>query len=477
MKKTAFLIGLMFALMAGVQGQNLEDALRYSNFTGASTARSLALGGAFSSLGGDFYSLSSNPAGLGVYRKSEFTFTPLVAYSVSNTGFNSGNYSDFDYDLGISNLGLIGSFRTGKESGWLYANFGFGYNQTNRFNQVAFMKTSSANSSLLDDWVNDANQDVWSYIGNDLASRSDLIFLNDNSDWSNDFIGTNYGQVQRRSIEESGHTGEYLFSAGANYNNQLYLGATFGITAVHFKQSLNHYESDLNDQIDIFNSFTYQSDLKTSGSGFDFKFGAIFTPINWVRFSASVHSPVFYSLHDSYSASLTANLDLDNESPVYSSGDYDYDLITPPKLVTGASFILGKIALVSVDYEMLDYSLARLRNGGDGYTFDFENEQIQAVYQLSHNIKLGTEFRLGGVSLRAGYANYGSPYQSDEINSDAGSEVYSGGIGINNNDFYIDFGYAYSTTTQSYFLYQFPQTSANIESIHHRLLMTLGFRF
>ena len=48
--------------------QNEVDALRYSLFDNYSTARVSALGGSFSSLGGNIGSVTLNPATLGVYR-------------------------------------------------------------------------------------------------------------------------------------------------------------------------------------------------------------------------------------------------------------------------------------------------------------------------------------------------------------------------------------------------------------------------
>jgi hypothetical protein len=68
-----FIIGIA-CIQASAQNQ--VDALRYSQIYPGGTARSTAMGGAFGALGGDFYSASLNPAGLGVYRSSEFTFTP-----------------------------------------------------------------------------------------------------------------------------------------------------------------------------------------------------------------------------------------------------------------------------------------------------------------------------------------------------------------------------------------------------------------
>ena len=42
------------------------------------TARSMAMAGAFTSLGADLSSMSINPAGLGMYRHSDLSITPLV---------------------------------------------------------------------------------------------------------------------------------------------------------------------------------------------------------------------------------------------------------------------------------------------------------------------------------------------------------------------------------------------------------------
>ena len=49
------------------------------------TARSMALGGAFTSLGADLASMSINPAGLGMYRRNEIALTPMMTFQSSET--------------------------------------------------------------------------------------------------------------------------------------------------------------------------------------------------------------------------------------------------------------------------------------------------------------------------------------------------------------------------------------------------------
>ena len=80
MKRYILIIaGILFLFSAG-EAQNEVDALRFSQHYPVGTARSVGLGGAVGALGGDFTSLSVNPAGIGLYRQSEinlFTLTLL----------------------------------------------------------------------------------------------------------------------------------------------------------------------------------------------------------------------------------------------------------------------------------------------------------------------------------------------------------------------------------------------------------------
>ena len=48
-----------------------------TNF-GFGTARSMAMAGAFTSLGADMSAMGINPAGLGMYRSNEISITPMI---------------------------------------------------------------------------------------------------------------------------------------------------------------------------------------------------------------------------------------------------------------------------------------------------------------------------------------------------------------------------------------------------------------
>ncbi len=70
MKRTGLIILIVISISAGVYGQNVDDALRYSQIFYSGTARFNSMGGAFTALGGDISTLSQNPAGIGVFRSS-----------------------------------------------------------------------------------------------------------------------------------------------------------------------------------------------------------------------------------------------------------------------------------------------------------------------------------------------------------------------------------------------------------------------
>ena len=75
-------------------------------------------------------------------------------------------------------------------------------------------------------------------------------------------------------------------------------------------------------------------------------------------------------------------------------GDYDYKLETPMKAIFSAAYVIGKAGLISVDYEYVDYSTMKLRDGGDGYNFLDENQAIEEAYKAVGNLHIGAEYRV-----------------------------------------------------------------------------------
>jgi len=440
------------------------------------------MGGAFSSLGGDLSSITINPAGAGIYTSSEFTFTPSFYYSSTTSKYNDSKNYDYKYNVNINNIGFVLSSGKLSDDNISTFNFAFGYNRLNNFNNRLLISGVNNTSSYTDYFAQLANGNSPSNLNNFAEGMAWDAYLIDTVNYGTSYKShfDSYGETQRRSVSSKGGSGNYYAAVGLSYQKKLYIGASLNVDVVNYTESSIYDESDPNDSITDFNSFTYSQYLKTEGSGFNMKLGIIARPVNWFRFGAAIHSPTFYKLKDSYNSELTSNFNTSYMSKSLSSknGIYEYQLNTPFKANAGLAFIIKKMAIISIDYEYIDYSTARLR--ANDYPFYNENNTIETAYIATGNIKAGLEYRLGPISLRAGYAMYGSPYRSDLSNSDATLTSYSGGFGVRTNDMFFDLTYILTQKSENYYLYNPENISinpANIEYNTSRIVATLGLRF
>lgn len=62
-------------------GRTADDVARYSYLQQGGSARYLGAGGAFGALGAEFGTVSSNPAGLALFRTDELVLTPSIRFS------------------------------------------------------------------------------------------------------------------------------------------------------------------------------------------------------------------------------------------------------------------------------------------------------------------------------------------------------------------------------------------------------------
>ena len=165
MKKLIIIITALIVITE-VFAQNDIDALRYSQTEFGGSSRSVATGGAFGALGGDFGSLSINPAGIAVYRESEFTFTPAFYSSFSNSEYLGSNNFESKYNFNFSNIGGVVSYiykesnegkTTPRTQGWVSSNFGIGFNRIKNFNNRIYFEGLNNTNSIVDRYVEQAN--------------------------------------------------------------------------------------------------------------------------------------------------------------------------------------------------------------------------------------------------------------------------------------------------------------------------------
>lgn len=484
------LISLVFTFNIG-KAQTIDEALKYSQIFYGGTARFLAMGGAFTALGGDLSVLSQNPAGLGVFRSMEINFSPQMYYNLSQTEYNGETGSDYVYQFNTSQLGLVYPLLSNDNTDGLAGiNFAYAYNKTNNFNANTIISGVNTNSSMVDYWASFANDTYYT----DLQGAEGMAFevwLIDTVSGSGgynyattfsqygDNTNSTYGQTIRRLITNEGYSGEHAFSASVNFSHKLYVGVTVGLNKLYSVNTYEHLEADNDNVIFDFKNFTYTDVVETEGSGLSLKLGVIIRPVEMLRLGFSFHAPTIYRLNEYYYDDIRS--EFDTGDPYTFQNDayrFTYTLTSPLRAMAGAAVQLGKLGLISADYEFVDYRMARFSRASDDYNYYNENQDIKDIFDVAHNIRLGSEFRLKPLYLRAGYAIYGSAFAQGEDNDDNIHSVYSGGIGIKQSNFFFDLAYSISNNTQNYFMYNHPDINpAEITYNKHRMTATLGMRF
>ena len=485
MKKITIAITLITTVFA-LSAQNEIDALRYSQQDLFGNARFAAMSGAFGALGGEFSSLSYNPAGIGMYQSNELTFTP--SFSLNNTKSYSTLSSIDEYKMGIdiSNLGLVYCIQK-DNSEWKRINIGLGWNQLASYQRNVRIEAENSSSSLADkilELANGNNINDLNRFHTSLAFWTDLIDLADNSvdtvtNWyTNDngnyisHIRGNSNKLQQKVIRSNGSENEFVFSAGGSYNENLYIGATVGLPRINYHEKSTYTEDSFEDTINGLQEFNYEEELSVYGSGVNLKLGAILRISEQLKLAGAVHTPTLYSMEETYSTSLTTHFESERYAESSPYNYFKYDLITPWKAIISASAVLNKKIIISADYEVIDYTFSEM-NSYD-YSFDTENDAIKETYIKTENIRLGAEANIKPFILRGGYSKYGSPLE----NKDFSRERFSFGLGLNNGAYFFDLAYILSQSINEHKLYSDDYINPiNLANTNHNVIFTLGFRY
>ncbi len=500
MKRIIFLSFILFIHLCAI-AQTVDDAVRYSLSKYSSTARSSAMGGAFGALGGDFSSISINPAGLGIYRAAELTFSSNLR--MSNT--KSSGLEEDKLSFSVDNIGAVFVFNDNRSKrGWQGINFAVGYNSMNNFNNRGMSRVLKSDNSYLDAWAEKAEQNPNNLnpFEEGLAKYHGLIVYNEEYENFDTWLSReehNFDFVDKHHfIKEEGHQGEYVFAIGTNYSNKLFLGLNIGVQQIYYRSNSYYYEDILrnanNDNSDLLN-FSYYNFLETTGDAINAKFGAIYKASNNLRLGIAYHSPTYYNMREVYYSTIESSFVNPDETYYDESdiGQSDYNFQTPSRTILSAAYIFGKRGILSVDYEVIDYSKSKFESKSYGYYSDrkyFNDLTEEVAYNLksTYNLKVGGEYRVNSnISLRAGYALYNSPYKEINGNNNINRELLSGGIGFRQANFFMDISFVntrfdeYSTYYAVYAVddpkYDIISEAIKTRNNFNDVKITFGFKF
>lgn len=479
------------------------------------TARYVGMGGAMEALGADISTISTNPAGIGLFRKGQVSLSAgFVAQQGETT---TPSFSDIKASIdgnktnaSLDQAGFVYAMPTG--SGFL--NFAFNYHKSRNFDQIltagGVLNNASQNklTSVKYPYGNDYN---WNGVDANYTQLLSPLYGADGKQNGLDYLnGTAYlfGQYQK------GYIGQYDFNISGNIKDRVYLGITFGIHDVHYRSN-SYYTEDLEHAT----TSDMWEDLHITGTGFDVRGGVIFRPIESSPFRIGLYiaTPTWYDLSMSSANDITM-ADQQGSASHANTADYDYKVFTPWKFGVSLGHTIGNFLALGATYEYADYGNIDNRINDDGY-YDYDywgdesssdramNDDTEANLKGVSTVKLGAEFKpIPEFAIRLGY-NYISPMFKDNAYRDgslqspgvayATSTDYTNwkstnritfGLGYSSAHWFADAAWQYTQTNGDFypFMSYYDNSDRSLDNVvdassvkfkRHQVLFTVGYRF
>lgn len=499
------LLGSLYA-----QAQDPTDALRFSRYSPTGSARSMAIGGAMTGLGGDISAANTNPAGIALFKTNEFVLSPGFNFAnTKGTYFgekNKANASDFNYGMS----GFVFATPSHRNRNWKNFSYAITATRTADFNNRLSFRGRNNRSSYSEKYLEELisagernpNLAATEYPnGPSLAINTYLVEprldAQGNATGYYSLATPQTGVQQEQVVNTSGGISTITFAGSGNLNDKLFLGASLNFESIRFTREQTFKESDLSGKTNNnFNYFTVEDYLHTTGSGLNLKAGMIFKPVEYLRFGLSVHTPTFYDLTDQYNTTITTDLEgYANQGVLKQStadligqnGNYGYQFLNPWKFQAGFSYVLREIedvtkqkGFLTADVEFLNYGKTTFsdpNNIGSSY-FNELNNVISQEFKNAVNIRLGGELKFNTIMTRAGFGYYSNPYVNQDINGTR--MTVSGGVGWRNKGKFIDLTYLHNIVRDGYYPYRLNDNffaPVTIRGGTGNLLLTFGFKF
>ena len=521
MKKICLAALALAVVMPALAQETYENAkIATEDLNG--TARYVGMGGAMEALGADISTIGTNPAGIAMFRKSNFSFSFGTNTQQDAPDFTGANKTRMSFDQ----LGFVYSTRTGVSS---FINYAFNYHKSRNFDYILSaadrlqgasqnkLTYAKAKNGLLFETYKDSHGDVYPNPDKSYPSCSQLDYMY--ADYNNYVAAENtwyYDEASDYLLNRNhkGYVGEYDFNISGNLDNRLYLGLTIGISDVNYK----HY-GEYSELLTDGSAMHVGDDREIEGTGVNLKLGAIFRPVETspFRIGVSVATPTWYDLTTSNTTTVTRTGA--NAFSTSNSESYDFKLYTPWKFGLSLGHTIGQSLALGASYEYADYGNLDTRyiTGsyrdwyGDYYDESESDEEMnrhteQTLKGVS-TLKLGMEFKpVPELAVRLGY-NYVMPMYNDYGFKDGSLQsegsYYSSatdytnwkatnritcGLGYNVGNLNLAVAYQYSATKgefSPFMNYTDNETAADdnyadivkVDNKRHQLLFTVGYTF
>ncbi len=460
-------------LLGAVQlrAQFIEDALRMATPPDAVSARSAAMGNAFTGVADDFSAIYWNPAGLGQLRASEFALG-LTSLNVStDASFLGTTRNATESTLHLNSIGMALPFPVARGS----LVFAGGYQRLVNFAGASSFGGYNRNSSILtSQFDNEIDYDL-----------SYNLNLQDTTLFNPTYLGfpIRNNVQQDAEIFESGNLGMWSFGGSMEVAPATYVGLSLNILSGTYIWDRTFIETDplgvhtgtviAGPQYDAtgFVKLRIEENLDQTISGWNAKLGFLYRFKEIARFGVGVQTPTMVTVSETYSKSGRSDF-LDNQGPYgytyrVPTMTSEYDVTTPWVLTVGASVRPVDFVNISADAELTDFTQLEFDNATSADLLE-RNKDIRRELRQTTNFRGGIEVKVPQTDLfvRGGFRYQFSPYEADKEISEYNVMTISAGLGyMFDNSFLLNLTWVQSKVQSFSYAYLPPETQVLGENI------------
>lgn len=460
-KVTLTLLLCCFLLLPSTMlAQSLTDALIMSDRDLTLSARSLGMGNAYGAMGANPSSAIINPAGIGLYKNSDFNFTFNHQRTNLSNAFLGTTDQTRETDNSISNLSL-NIYQERSENKRKYGgplalqsySFTFGVNRVSGLNRKVAISGINGNHSMIDFFMEQAHRNTGGApnpenLGFYDGKAYDLFLIDT---FEGEFVPAFFDENERNvsqteEMNMSGRMSDYHAAMGFNFGDRLYLGATLGLSRLRFANDRFFDEANANPAEPNFQSMFLNESYDISGVGFRFRAGAIVRVVDNLRLGVSYQAPSNFRMTDNWTIRMGSQQETIGSDNIVTRGSTNYTFTSPARYTLSGTYNLGGSMMLSVDYEIVDMSSVIFDDNATGPGSDYSvlNQEINNNVQTQGIIRVGLEYLYDFFAFRAGFIHQQTPLESGSIanvNYDRSFNYFSGGIGYRDAGFYLEAAY------------------------------------
>ena len=460
-----------------INAQSMQDALRYARPELAGSARYISMGGAFNALGGDFSAINDNPAAGGVFVNSELNVTLNTNNNQIKSNYLENENKINSENSNVNQFGIILVLKNTNVGNISKLSFAYNYQRTHNY-ENKFRASGINKNAGLDDYFlafangvqyekiktydNETLSESYEFLGNNFGFATQQAFLGYQSyiinpfedvDLNNFYNSNSNPQNQSVNhdffVSNSGQNGKHSFNISGQFKKNLYLGINLNSHYSEFRR-IDRLTEFSYGSASNFISTLFENDLNTVGSGFSFQIGAIYK-LEHFRIGFSYQSPVWYNFTDELvqyiETSKINGVDVVDPRII---NIYKYNLKTPSVFSIGLAKVFGSKGLITLQYDLTDFSKLKFNVGDGDINFINQNNKIERSLKSAGVLRLAGEYRLSRLSFRMGYYNQQSI--NDTVNDI--SSGYSFGLGYDLGGSVLNIGILNQNIKMSEIMYQ-----------------------